>query len=163
MESFFHSGGFMIDLEKERTSFEEWYAADSLPAEADWFKRDPSNKEEYFHEDTASSWKVWLARAHVEYRKTATRVNGALEQSILDAIAKVDRKGISVQTLDLSLQETTFSACGGQLYTFLSPEPYDPLGPAKFGIVLWIDRNEIRDALQQTLCTKSRIVQDKIK
>lgn len=152
----------MIDLEKERVSFEEWYAADRLPAEADWFKRDPSNKEEYFHDDTASSWKVWLARAHIEYRKIAAKVNGSIDRSILDAIAKVDRKNIGVQTLDLSLQETTFSKCGGQLYTFLSPEPYDALGPAKFGVVLWIDRNEIRDALQQTLCTNARIIQDKI-
>ena len=147
----------MIDQEKERKDFEEWYAADCLPAEADWFKRDPEEPTEYFHGDTQSAWNGWLKRAMIEYRKVADRVNNNMDLSILSAIAKIDPKNITIQNLDLSLQETTFSKCGGQLYTFLSPEPYDVLGPAKFGVVLWIDRNKIRNALQQTLCSKDSL------
>lgn len=147
----------MIDEEKERKDFEEWYAADCMPAEADWFKRDPEEPTEYFHGSTQSAWSGWLKRAIVEYYKVVDYINKNMERSILSAITKIDPKNITIQNLDLSLQETSFSKCGGQLYTFLSPEPYDAVGPAKFGVVLWVDRNEIRNALQQTLCTKDSL------
>jgi hypothetical protein len=47
----------------ERAKFEEWYEADAMPGEADWFTRETDDPTEYKHIPTHFAWKGWLARA----------------------------------------------------------------------------------------------------
>ncbi|MEF3066344.1 hypothetical protein [Pandoraea apista] len=47
----------------EREAFEAWYEAAAMPAEADWFKREADDPNEYAHGDTQSAWEGWQARA----------------------------------------------------------------------------------------------------
>lgn len=51
----------MTAAQDSRAQFEAWYEANAMPAEADWFRRDPSSQDEYLHEDTRDAWKVWKA------------------------------------------------------------------------------------------------------
>jgi len=46
-----------MELPELRRQFEEWYEADAMPAEADWFKRYEDG--EYYHSHTHDAWKAW--------------------------------------------------------------------------------------------------------
>jgi len=46
-----------MELPELRRQFEEWYEADVMPAEADWFKRYEDG--EYYHSHTHDAWKAW--------------------------------------------------------------------------------------------------------
>lgn len=48
-------------MDKERQRFEEWYEADAMPAESNWFRRDPDAPEEYDRESTVRAWAAWQA------------------------------------------------------------------------------------------------------
>lgn len=52
--------------DSERKAFEEWFEADCMPLEADWFTRDLNDASEYRHEATAHAWRGWAARAGVQ-------------------------------------------------------------------------------------------------
>ena len=45
----------------ERELFEAWYEADSFPAEADWFRREIEDHDEYYYANTHTAWKAWQA------------------------------------------------------------------------------------------------------
>jgi hypothetical protein len=47
----------------ERAAFEAWYEAYCMPGEADWFRRDPEDPDEYDMTNTSSAWAAWQARA----------------------------------------------------------------------------------------------------
>lgn len=55
-----------------RREFEEWYAADAMPAEADWFKRDWEDPDEYDSGTTHCAWKAWQAAIKHEREACAT-------------------------------------------------------------------------------------------
>jgi len=48
-------------MSEQREAFEQWYEADCLPAESDWFKRDDDG--DYWHATTSAAWAAWQARA----------------------------------------------------------------------------------------------------
>jgi hypothetical protein len=48
-------------MKAERREFEEWFASDMMPLEADWFKTDDVTG--YTHTATAYAWEGWRARA----------------------------------------------------------------------------------------------------
>ena len=47
----------------EREAFEAWFEADAMPGEADWFKRETDEPDEYAYTSTHNAWKAWKARA----------------------------------------------------------------------------------------------------
>lgn len=47
----------------EREAFERWFEADAMPSEADWFKREKDEPEEYAQLSTHAAWAAWQARA----------------------------------------------------------------------------------------------------
>lgn len=44
-----------------RKDFEAWFEAEAMPLEADWFKRDTENPEEYDSVIVQASWRAWQA------------------------------------------------------------------------------------------------------
>ena len=54
----------MAELSKERKAFERWFEAQQMPAEADWFRRDDLDPEDYRYAPTQFSWEAWQARAN---------------------------------------------------------------------------------------------------
>lgn len=50
----------------EREAFEAWYEAYCMPSEADWFRLDADDENEYHHAITADAWAAWQARAAIE-------------------------------------------------------------------------------------------------
>ncbi|CAB4139132.1 Domain of unknown function DUF551 [uncultured Caudovirales phage] len=52
-----------MDEQQERSAFERWYEGHCLPGEADWFRRDPDEPDEYKHGHTSEAWAGWQARA----------------------------------------------------------------------------------------------------
>lgn len=58
------------ELQAERKAFEAWYEAYCMPSEADWFRRDADDENEYHHAITADAWAAWQARA-IEAAATA--------------------------------------------------------------------------------------------
>lgn len=57
-----------MDKDKMRREFEEWYAADAMPLEGDWFRRDPSNTNDYADDTTDANWRGWKAAYRASYR-----------------------------------------------------------------------------------------------
>jgi hypothetical protein len=57
----------------DRARFEAWYEADAMPAEADWFKRDPDAPDEYAHGMTWSAWKAWQEATQQERERSKKR------------------------------------------------------------------------------------------
>lgn len=41
--------------------FEEWYEADAMPLESNWFKRDPKYSDDYDNGTTQTAWEGWQA------------------------------------------------------------------------------------------------------
>jgi len=44
-----------------REAFEQWFEADAMPAESDWFARDALDNDEYDHVQVQFAWKGWQA------------------------------------------------------------------------------------------------------
>lgn len=42
-----------------RKRFEEWYEADAMPLESDWFAKGEDGN--YIHDDTYCTWEIWQA------------------------------------------------------------------------------------------------------
>jgi hypothetical protein len=58
----------------ERKLFEDWYAADALPSEANWFKRDKDEPDEYDWITTHEAWKAWKARGVLPMQQASIAV-----------------------------------------------------------------------------------------
>ena len=52
-----------MNEQQERSAFERWYEGYCLPGEADWFRRDADDPDEYKHGHTSEAWAGWQARA----------------------------------------------------------------------------------------------------
>jgi hypothetical protein len=52
-----------LDRAEERRRFEEWFEADAMPLESDWFRRDPDAPDEYASPSVQCAWRGWAARA----------------------------------------------------------------------------------------------------
>lgn len=50
-----------MNEQQERSAFERWYEGHCLPGEADWFRRDPDEPDEYKHGHTSEAWAGWQA------------------------------------------------------------------------------------------------------
>lgn len=57
-----------MDRDRMRRDFEEWYAADAMPLEGDWFRRDQNDMSEYADETTDATWRGWKAAYRSSYR-----------------------------------------------------------------------------------------------
>jgi hypothetical protein len=57
--------GISVDAE-ERKHFEEWFEADSMPLESNWFKRDKDFPERYEYNRTQWAWEGWKAAKGIE-------------------------------------------------------------------------------------------------
>jgi hypothetical protein len=73
----------------DRASFEAWYEADAMPAEADWFRRYPDG--EYVYEDTRDAWKVWQAAVKQE-REALRQIDEWAKAYPLDVFPEPDLK-----------------------------------------------------------------------
>ena len=71
-------------MDKERQRFEEWYEADAMPAESNWFRRDPDAPDEYDRESTCRAWQAWQAASQGK-------------QELLDALQRIE---IAANTAD---------------------------------------------------------------
>lgn len=58
-------GNMYIGSSGLRSDFENWYEADSMPAESDWFKRDAFDPDEYAQTCTSVAWRAWQASARL--------------------------------------------------------------------------------------------------
>lgn len=57
-----------MDKDKMRRDFEEAYAADAMPLEGDWFRRDPNDIDDYLSDDTSRSWHGYKMAYRASYR-----------------------------------------------------------------------------------------------
>lgn len=54
-----------------RQAFETWFEASAMPSEADWFRRDPNNPDEYNLSFVAHAWDGFQAGFEVGARQAA--------------------------------------------------------------------------------------------
>jgi hypothetical protein len=62
-------------MDVEREAFQEWYEADAMPAEADWFKLDADG--DYDHGPTYWAWRGWQARASTQVEASETSLHSS--------------------------------------------------------------------------------------
>ena len=77
-----------------RVAFEEWYAADAMPAEADWFKRDPDDRDEYDSGTTHCAWRAWQAAIKHE-REECAKVCTDLWHTLCDRDADIGELSVA--------------------------------------------------------------------
>lgn len=52
----------VVEPRDERAEFEEWCEAHLMPAESDWFRREPDEPDEYRNPMIDMAWEAWQAR-----------------------------------------------------------------------------------------------------
>lgn len=57
-----------MDKDKMRRDFQEWYEADAMPLEGDWFRRNPDDMREYADDTTQAYWSGFKAAYRSSYR-----------------------------------------------------------------------------------------------
>ena len=57
-----------MDTHKMRCDFQTWYAADAMPLEGDWFRRNPDDMREYADDTTQAYWSGFKAAYRSSYR-----------------------------------------------------------------------------------------------
>lgn len=57
-----------------RAAFEAWFEADALPSEADWFRREDDNPNEYYHGVTHRAWLAWQWSRRLALEEAAAMV-----------------------------------------------------------------------------------------
>jgi hypothetical protein len=67
---------------------------------------------------------------------------------ITELIQKIGDDNVRLQPLDSCLTDMR-SKKGENLYTFASEVPFDLKGPNKLGLVLWLDRDDVKKILGQ--------------
>lgn len=50
-----------------RREFEAWFEADAMPSEADWFRREDDNPDEYYHGVTHTAWRAWQESRRIAF------------------------------------------------------------------------------------------------
>jgi len=69
------------ELAAQRAAFEREYEAYCQPAEADWFRREDDDPDEYYHVTTKEAWWGWQAswKATAAALESPERVQGVAE------------------------------------------------------------------------------------
>lgn len=67
---------------------------------------------------------------------------------LTELLAEIGDDNIDLQNLSQCICEMRYSAKNGNKFTFVTDQNFGPNGPDKAGLVLWIDRDKMAQAIE---------------